>query len=213
MQDSAKSYQQLQQALGLSEELPVTPDWSAAADFLHLIKDYCLNSRPQTIVECSSGLTSLTLARCCQLNNMGKVFSLENGEEYVQQTRDNLNLFNLDGFTEVIHAPLQNTRLNNIDYAWYTTDSLAHFLTNPVAELKIDMLVIDGPPGFIQKHSRYPALPVLFDQLADNSIIFLDDAARDDEQEIIAMWCDTHPGITHEYIETERGCSILTIRK
>jgi len=209
MQDSAQSYRQLQQALDLSRELPVTPDWSAAADFLFLIKDYCLKNKPQTIVECSSGLTTLTLARCCQLNNMGKVFSLENGEEYAQQTDDNLKQFNLGEFAKVIHAPLQNTRINDVDYTWYQTEPL----TSPVADIRIDMLVIDGPPGFIQKHSRYPALPVLFDQLTDHSTIFLDDAARDDEQEIINMWCNTYPGITHEYIKTERGCSVLTIRK
>ena len=73
------------------------------------------------------------------------------------------------------------------------------------------MLVIDGPSGFIQKHSRFPALPVLFDRLAKNSIIFLDDAAREDEKEIVAMWENT--GIEHEYIETERGCSIFKVNK
>ncbi|MES9855801.1 MAG: hypothetical protein ABW166_04240 [Sedimenticola sp.] len=40
------------------------------------------------------------------------------------------------------------------------------------------MLVIDGPSGFIQKHSRYPALPLLFDKLSNNGMVFLDDAAR-----------------------------------
>ena len=27
-----------------------------------------------------------------------------------------------------------------------------------LTELEIDLLIIDGPPGFLQKHSRYPAL-------------------------------------------------------
>ena len=75
------------------------------------------------------------------------------------------------------------------------------------------MLVIDGPPGFIQKHSRFPALPLLFDKMADQSIIFMDDAAREDEKEIVSMWLEMNDGISHEYIETERGCSVFNIDK
>ena len=75
------------------------------------------------------------------------------------------------------------------------------------------MLVIDGPPGFIQKHSRYPALPLLFSQLANNCVIFLDDAGREDEKEIIDLWNNEYQNIRHEYIETERGCSVLFINK
>ena len=200
-----ESYRLLQEQLQLKYELPVTPDWSAAADFLFLIKEHCLRARPGTIVECSSGLTTLTLARCCQLNNHGQVFSLENGEIYAEQTRNNLIRFELGDYARVIHAPLEETLINNDHYQWYRTDELP--------ELSIDMLVIDGPPGFIQKHSRFPALPVLFDRLADQAIVFMDDAARQQEKEIIAMWLAMNSHLEHEYIDTDRGCSILMIHK
>lgn len=203
MRLSLDSYQRLQQQLGFEQNLPVTPDWSAAADFLFLIKEYCLSTRPRTIVECSSGLTTLTLARCCQLNKHGHVFSLENGKEYVAQTEEHLKQFELNDYADVIHAPLEAIRIDDMDFDWYQVNNLP--------DSTIDMLVIDGPPGFIQKHSRFPALPVLFDRLANNSIIFMDDAARDDEKEIVEMWKDA--GIEHEYIETERGCSVFMINK
>jgi predicted O-methyltransferase YrrM len=198
-----ESYRLLQEQLGLTTPLPVTPDWSAAADFLFIIKEYCLSIKPSTIVECSSGLTTLTLARCCQLNQHGHVFSLENGKEYVTQTEKQLQLFGVDGYANVIHAPLEAISIDDTDFDWYNI--------NKLPDLSIDMLVIDGPPGFIQKHSRFPALPVLFDRLANNSIIFMDDAARKDEKEIAEMW--KNAGIEHEYIETERGCSIFKVIK
>jgi len=199
------SYQQLQMDLGFENELPVTPDWSAAADFLFLIKEYCLEAQPQTIFECSSGLTTLTLARCCQVNGRGQVFSLENGEEYAKQTRANLKRFEVDEHANVIHAPLEPIFVQGRNYDWYGLKG--------EEDIKIDMLVIDGPPGFIQKHSRFPALPLLFDQLADKSMVFLDDAARDEEKELVAMWLGLYSEIEHEYVDTERGCSILTINK
>ena len=198
-------YKQLQQALNLEQALPVTPEWSAAADFLFLIKDYCLLNKPQIIVECSSGLSSLILARCCQINQSGHVYSLENGKEYQIQTQQNLQEFNLQSYADIYHAPLENVAVEGKHYDWYQAKALKN--------LNIDMLVIDGPPGFIQEHSRLPALPVLFEQLSGHACIFLDDAARDDEKEIVANWLSKYPELTHEYIETERGCSVLKLNK
>ncbi len=200
-----QTYRQLQQELNLEHELPVTPDWSAAADFLFLIKNHCLEEKPEIIVECSSGLTSLILSRCCQINNRGHVYSLENGQEYQQQTIENLSQFELEKYIDVFYAPLINLTINQADYKWYHSES--------VEKLKINMLVIDGPPGFIQKHSRYPALPVLFDQLTDGACVFLDDAVRDDEKELVDMWLKEHPGLSHEFIETQRGCSVIKVKK
>jgi len=200
-----QTYQQLQKELSFESELPVTVDWSAAPDFLFLIKEYAQKTKPQTIVECSSGLTTLTLAKCCQLNGQGQVYSLENGEEYVEQSRNNLIAFNLEEHARVIHAPLSSILIEDKQYDWYSLSELP--------EQKIDMLVIDGPPGFIQKHSRFPAIPLLFEHLADNSIVFLDDAAREEEKELVTMWVEQYPEIEHEYVETERGCSILKINK
>ena len=200
-----QTYQQLQKELGFEAELPVTVDWSAAPDFLFLIKEQVLKNKPQTIVECSSGLTTLTLARCCQLNGKGKVYSLENGEEYAEQSRDNLTAFKLDKQAQVIHAPLVPVSIGSNHYDWYSLNNLP--------DLPIEMLVIDGPPGFIQKHSRFPAIPKLFERLANNAVVFLDDAGRDEEKELVAMWMELYPEIEHEYIDTERGCSILRVNK
>lgn len=196
------SYQDLEKLLGLKKPLPVTEQWSAAADFLELVSEYCLENKPRVIVECSSGTSSLVLARCCQLNGQGHVYSLENGELYSQQTQQQLANFALTDYCDVLHAPLIDYSLRGSKFQWYDFKQLA--------DVKIDMLVIDGPPGFIQKHSRYPALPLLHNRLAENCIVYLDDAARDDEQEIVKRWQNLYPEFDHRYIDNERGCSVLT---
>jgi len=198
---SAASYMALEKTLGFDRHLPVTKDWSAAADFLKMIADYSVANRPETIVECSSGTSSLVLSRCCQLNKCGHVYSLENGEQFVGQTQHQLDDFLLSDYCDVIHAPLHAVRLADETFEWY---ELKDFAID-----KIDLLVIDGPPGFIQKHSRYPALPLLYDRLADRCAVFLDDAARDDEQEVVRLWLQMYPELQAEYIDNERGCFIL----
>lgn len=195
------SYKSLEKKLDLGKALPVTEHWSAAPDFLKTISDYCLEEKPQIIVECSSGTSSLVLSRCCQLNQVGHVYSLENGEEFVTQTSQQLDDFLLSAYCDVIHAQLQDVRLNSECFKWYALNNLT--------EIEIDMLVIDGPPGFIQKHSRYPALPLLHEQLAKHCVIFLDDAAREDEQQLVRRWLKDYPEFQAEYIDNERGCFIL----
>lgn len=98
-------------------------------------------------------------------------------------------------------APLTNHPIKDAGFQWYALYNLP--------DCRIGMLVIDGPSGFIQRHSRYPALPLLFDRLADDCVIFLDDAARQDEREIVEIWLRQFPRIGHEYLSNERGCSIL----
>jgi predicted O-methyltransferase YrrM len=194
-------YHALCDRLGLSRDIAYDPNWSAAPDFLELIVNHALATKPACIVECSSGTTTLMLAQCCRLNGRGEVFSLENGAQFAAKTRAELNRLGLDTYAEVIDAPLTRQMVAGREFQWY---ALEH-LTPP----RIDMLVIDGPPGFIQRHSRYPALPQLFDRLADGAVVFLDDAARPDEREIVASWLHDCPSLRRHYIEAERGCSIL----
>ena len=134
-----------------------------------------------------------------------KIGSLEDGEVYAARSRAHIARYGLTDWADIIHAPLQRRELGSEEYLWYATEQLP--------QKPIDMLVIDGPSGFIQKNSRYPALPLLFDRLSDRCVIFLDDAARDDEREIVARWQAEFPGIGQEYIRTERGCSRLTIER
>ncbi len=199
------SYQSVCQRLGLGRDLPVTKDWSATPEFLAIIAEHCLSVSPDVIVECSSGATTLVLAQCCRLSgNSGHVFSLENGLQYADRTRQNLEDFSLQAYASVIHAPLVDTRAGDDTFQWYQTDELKQQVSG------IDCLVIDGPPGFIQKQSRYPALPALFSLLAEDAVIFLDDAAREDEKQLVQRWLSEFPGLELEYIDVPRGCAILS---
>ncbi|MCG7877257.1 MAG: class I SAM-dependent methyltransferase [Candidatus Thiodiazotropha taylori] len=203
MTEQMLKYHSLQTQLDLHQGVPYSPNWSAEADFIQLIVDACLKLRPRQILECGSGLTTLMLARCCQINGEGRVISLEDGLQYVDNTRAYIDRYGLGSHATVVHAPLQDRVVDGALYSWYATDA--------IPETGIDMLVIDGPSGFIQKHSRYPVLPVCYPRLADHCAIYLDDAAREDEQAIVAMWQSRFPDLKHEFHATSRGCSVLFI--
>ncbi len=194
------SYEKLFTKLQLNG-LNSTKDWSAAVDFLALLVEYCLDTKPSTIVECSSGVSTIVLARCCEINQQGKVLSLENGEDYANNTRRQLKHFKLSDYADVLDTPLIDMTINDRSYSWYQADKL-------IVE-NIDLLVIDGPPGFIQKESRFPALPMLHSSFAQKCRVYLDDAAREDEIKIVKRWLKLYSPYRNKYIETKRGCAIL----
>jgi len=201
--DYPESYRKIVEQLDLREGLAFTQHWSAEADFLQLLIDDCHVSRPDMVLECSSGLSTLVLARCCQIAGRGRVLSLENGPEYAQATRDALRQYRLDDWAEVIDAPLIDTPLADQAFQWYDLQQLP--------ALQVDMLVIDGPPGFLQPRSRYPALPLLYTRLGKGCRVFLDDAAREDERLLVAQWLAQYPTLRHDFIDTRRGCSLITL--
>jgi predicted O-methyltransferase YrrM len=194
-------YTALEHRLGLSRPLPYTPDWSAAPDFLGLVAEHCLSKKPSVIVECSSGTSTLVLARCCQINGHGHVFSLENGAEYANATSRMLAESGLDGYASVMHAPLVEYDLNGHQHAWYSLDKLK--------VQAIDLLVIDGPPAVVNPEARYPALPLLHERLGVGCVVYLDDASRHGERAIVARWYAMFPEFRVQVVECERGCAVL----
>jgi predicted O-methyltransferase YrrM len=194
----------LRSRLGLPPDLPYDPVWSPAPDFLERIVDHTLAIRPRTIVECSSGTSTLLLARCCEINGGGSVLSLEHGPEFAAATRRELDRLGLAHRATVLEAPLVPYRIGGREFMWYDL--------TPLPACRIDLLVVDGPPGFLQPLARYPAFPFLHSYLAPEAVIYVDDAARPDEREIVAMWLNDDSSLMHEYVDAERGCAILRRR-
>lgn len=199
--DYPEAYQSLCERLGLDKGIPYTPKWSAEADFLEWLVEAVSGGRPAQVIECSSGLSTLVLARACERAGSGMVWSLEHEAEYTQATRAALAAYGLQDWATVIHAPLRSTPLAEGTWQWYDLSRLP--------PLRADLLVIDGPPGFLQPLSRYPALPMLASRLAAGCVVLVDDAARADEQEMLDRWCERHAGLRRESLAAARGCARL----
>jgi hypothetical protein len=83
--------------------------------------------------------------------------------------------------------------------------------TGLLSDITIDMLVMDGPPAATAPLARYPALPVLGNQLSPGSIVLLDDTYREEERLIVARWKKEYPRLSDiPYISiTEKGTACL----
>ena len=178
---------QIEALLSLYTELkpkhgfPKSRGWAASPDFLREIHERCLRERPNNVLECSSGLSTLIIAYCLKTLGGGKVFSLENDPIYANHTRELIKKHDLEKFSEVIDAPLRDLSVTGWAGKWYD-------LSGMPSDLIAEFLIVDGPPAFTQNLARYPAYPMLKNYLSDSAIIVCDDAKRVDERSSIDRW-------------------------
>ena len=201
--DQLQCYEDLIRVIQPVQPLPILRGWAASPDFLLEVCRHALRARPQTIIECGSGASTLALARCCQLNELGHVYSLEHDAHYAAQTRIRLQEQGLDAWATVRTAPLMPQPTVE-QRPWYSTANLS------LPAASCTLLIIDGPPGDTAPLARYPALPLLLHWLAENCTIYLDDANRQPERESVSRWLREYPDWACEQMHCEKGCAKLT---
>lgn len=197
-----QAYTDLVRLVDTKWPLPQLRGWAASPDFLKIIATHVLKNKPQLIVECGSGASTIVLARCCQKSGTGKIISLDHDEKYAEKTRKDIEQQGLTEFVTVLYAPPKHySEINN--QPWYSLDDKSLFKQG------IDMLVVDGPPASLAPMARYPALPLLKAYLTPHAYIFMDDAVRKQEKAIINRWQEEFPSLQSKGLIAEKGCVML----
>ena len=197
IEDSLRLYTEL----NLTRSLPAMRDWAAGPDFLLELALHVKTQKPRVIVECGSGGSTIVLARCAEMNVIGHVYTFEHLPDFANKTRQELARHGLAAYATVVTAPLLRHDINSEQWSWYSIQTLP--------PEKIDLLVIDGPPAHTGHLARYPAGPLLFKHLSPNATVFLDDAYRGEEREILERWGIEFPEYHQQLRATQKGCAIL----
>lgn len=189
--------------LKIKSPLPPMGDWTILPDFANIIISLIHDQKPGLVIEAGSGISTLIAAYCLKDIGEGVIISLEHEKNFADINSNYLIKHDLQDFGQVIHAPLKEVIIQNKKWLWYDTAQ--------IEQIKhIDMLIIDGPPYYIQKLSRYPALPILSGFLNHKAVILLDDGYREDEKEIVDLWLNEFNCFKYESIDTEKGVVVLT---
>jgi predicted O-methyltransferase YrrM len=157
------------------------PAWALRPEALALVREL-IGAGRTSVLECGSGLSTVTIARSLRTADRGHVHALEHAPEFAATTRAALAEERLDGFATLIDAPL-------ID-GWYDRPALAR-----LPDSGVELLLVDGPPAGepALERSRYPALPELAGRLAPGAAIVLDDAEREGERWVLERWLAEFP--------------------
>lgn len=202
------SFRQTEALLGLYKNLdfelalPHTRGFAASPDFLAVVHETIKQQSPKTVVECSSGLSTLIAAKTLQQLGAGHVYSLESDQYYCDQTRALLDKHKVSDWATVIHAPLIPTEINGVSYQWYDASALNE-LNN------VDLMVIDGPFAGVNPLARYPAGPKLLPKLASDGEVLIDDYQRPDEKKMVKLWLEQFPNMDKQDVPCEKGCMRL----
>lgn len=175
--------------------------WSMRpAAILTIVNEITLMGR-STVVELGAGASTLYLARAVA-DVGGQLVSVEQSTEITNLVRRLLARERLSHVASVEHVGLSPLppahRLDAADWAspdrWYDVERL-----RAACPEGIDVLVVDAPPGGDDERVlvREPAVGALCGQFAASYSVFLDDADRPAEREILRRWGDRLGVDTH----------------
>jgi predicted O-methyltransferase YrrM len=182
--------------------LPPMRDMAISPDFASTLVTLVLEQKPKAILELGSGTSTLLCGYCLEQIGAGQVISIDHHGEYAEQTRQTIRDHGLERHVTVLHAGLNDLTLGAGTWQWYDTGFLANLPS-------VDLLIVDGPPMWLQKESRYPALPVIADYLSPDATILIDDADRPDEKNIVTKWLQEFPGFQYSRLRHEKGTVVL----
>ncbi|HEY7859007.1 MAG TPA: class I SAM-dependent methyltransferase [Candidatus Nanopelagicales bacterium] len=183
--------------------LPRARGWAASPDLLLTLVDTVLSRKPRLVVDIGSGLSTVWEGLALRGLGSGRVVALEHDESFAAETTALIERHEVSAHASVRVAALKPMLVDGREMLWYDTAALDDLHD-------IDLLVVDGPPGDTGEMARLPALPALWDRLAADAVIILDDANRDDEIAIVERWLATYPQLSARRLPHEKGAAVLT---
>ena len=193
----SEALHQLFALLKFSAPIPPTRSWAASPDLLLTLAELVRTHKPRLVVELGSGVSTLIVAKA----GARKVISIDNSAEFAMKTREMLKAHKVRG-VEVRVAPLK-AHASGVD--WYDTAKLKDLK-------KIDMLIIDGPPGSKNPDARKPALKELLAKLSPNVVVVIDDVNRIGERQLAEAFAKALPRHTLSILNHEKGTAVISPR-
>jgi predicted O-methyltransferase YrrM len=191
----AEALHQLIALLKFTAPIPPTRSWAASPDLLLTLVDLVRTHKPQLVVELGSGVSTLIVAKA----GAKKVISIDNSDEFAGKTRSMLKAHGVRGVEVRIAA--MKPHISGVD--WYDTTQLRDLK-------KIDLLIIDGPPGSKNPEARKPARAELINRLSARAVIVIDDVNRQGERELAKAFAKALPNHVLTIYPHEKGTAVIS---
>ena len=190
-------------------DLPNLRHWAVSPDFLLHVVRHVQDHAPRRILECSCGSSTIAMAQALRAYGIdGHIYSLENYQPSIEAVRSQLRRHDLERYVTLIAAPLMPKRYDGVDatFQWY--DVKPGMIPDD-----IDLLLVDGPAAVDNPYARYPAGPELLPKLSSKAHIFIDDADRLGELDMVDRWRTLYPSLGVRKLPAEKGCAELFFRE
>jgi predicted O-methyltransferase YrrM len=185
--------------------LPLGGNWALSWDAAVILARETGLTRPEVVVELGSGGSSVLVGRSLRQAGRGHLYSLDHDPAFAALTRQHVEAHGLEAWVTVLDAPLVECVIRGERFRWYDVPAAVQQLE------RIDLLIVDGPPQATDRTGlpRYPALPSFQDRLTAGAIVFVDDAYRDAERQMLDRWIREEEGWTVRVLKTSRGTALV----
>jgi len=192
-----EAFTQLTNLLDFKAAIPATRSWAASPDLLLTISEIVKKNRSGLVVELGSGISTLVAAK----SGARKIISIDNSDAWGAKTVALLKEHKVRG-VDVRIAPLRPYANGS---EWYDLDAIKDLK-------KIDLLIVDGPPGSKNPEARYPALQQFKDKLSPAAIVVIDDVNREGERKLAEDFAKALPNHELTILDHEKGTAIIAPR-
>ena len=190
-----EAMQQLLSLLKFSAPVPPTRSWAASPDLLLTLAQLVQKHNPKLVVELGSGVSTLVVAKA----GAKKVISIDHSGDFADKTREVLKEHKVRG-VEIRVAQLK-AHISGVD--WYDTAV--------IKDLKrIDLLIVDGPPGSKNPEARMPARAEFITKLSPKAIIVIDDVNREGERKLAESFAKALPNHILTIYPHEKGTAVIS---
>lgn len=192
---------QMVKSLQPVSRVPLLGGWAISPTGTLDIVNVITRQRPETVVECGSGTSTLWMAMAVRDNGCGHIYSLEHDPAFADETRAFLAEHRLSEYVTVIDAPIVEHDDSVSSVEWYDIREIRDLD-------RVDLLVIDGPPEALGS-LRGGAMTLLSDRLSDGAHVFLDDVNRRAEKQLVQRWLNYYPQLQSQKSSTPVQAHLL----
>lgn len=190
--------------LEINSPLPIMRGWAIFSDFGHCLVTTILGMKGDNVIDVGSGISTILSGYAIKKRGHGRVFSLEHDEVYFERTKRLIIEHELTEFVDLRFCPLSEYIIGGDTWPWYDLSKIQLFGS-------IGVMIVDGPPYITRKMARFPAIPLLHDYISLDTVILLDDGAREDEQQIAKAWCEEF-NLDSQFVKSYKGIFIFKPR-
>ena len=191
----SEALQQLMALLKFTSPVPPTRSWAASPDLLLTLAQLVHIHNPKLVVELGSGVSTLVVAKA----GAKKIISIDHSAEFAEKTREMLKEHKVRG-VEVRVAKLKAHKSGS---DWYDTAMLKDLK-------RIDLLIVDGPPGSKNPQARMPARAELIAKLSPQAVIVIDDVNREGERQLAESFAKALPNHVLTIYPHEKGTAVIS---
>ena len=151
-------------------------------------------------MEFGSGISTIIIAHYAKINDIPiQIYSVDHDENWIAL----LKQYQIAEHVNFICAPLSKCDFSKHGLPWYD----GNIIDLAVGEMKFDQVIVDGPIATRRpiRLSRYPVLPYVKNKLEANVSIFLDDADRRGEKQVMRYWFQEY-GFKFKYLNSALAC-------